>query len=169
MKQKYCTRSLGLALALAVFSASGYAADAPVILAPTNAAISIVISEAPPAPVAAIELSGMVIPETASAEWAEIKNHTYAARSEFLAGLTRLAARVDGQINALSANRTAQNASNRDFAILQMNSARVQFKNMGEAMNRATPENWDRLKEQVAQAWARTQKFYLLGNTSTTS
>ena len=110
----------------------------------------------------------MAVASIASAEWADIKDESYASRAAFFTGLARLAAKVDSQINALTVKRAANSTPNRDFAIMQMNSARSQLKFMGEELGKATPETWNRMKVKVGQAWARTQKFYALGTADTT-
>ena len=169
MKTNRCTLTLTTALVLATFSIPGYSASAPVILPPTNGVVSISISEAKPDAVAAFETLGRASTDTASAVWADIKDQTYASRSDFFAGLLRLEAKVENQIQALLDQRSVNKTANSDFVILQMQSARAHLKSTGEALTKATPETWDRMKDQVGQAWARTQKFYPLRKAGTTS
>ena len=169
MKTNRCTRTFTTALVLAVLSTWGYSASAPVILPPTNGVVTISISEPQPDAVAAIELAGMAGTDTASAVWADIKDQTYASRSEFFAGLLRLEAKVENQIQTLMDQRSVNKTANSDFVIMQMKSARAHLKSTGEALSKATPETWSRMKDQVGQAWARTQKFYTWGKASATS
>jgi len=102
--------------------------------------------------------------EVASTRWIDIKDYPYDSRAQFFAGLQKLEARVDAQIQELNAKRATMNSTvdtkNWDFAMKEMGDARAYLKSTAEETHNATPEIWNQQKDKVGQAWARTQEAY---------
>lgn len=109
----------------------------------------------------------------ASAKWDDIKDCSYDARAQFFVGLQRLEAKVDVQINELTAKRAAMSSSADtkawDFAMKEMGDARSYLKSVGKELEKASAETWDQQKNTVGGAWVRTQKAYDKVKASTTS
>ena len=174
MKTDLRPRHFIAALGLAVFSAAGYATTAPTgtILPPNNAVVTISVSDPAPGPSADLAFAATVEPAGDSTQWSEIKDETFAMRTVFIAGLKRLEAKLDAQIIELRARRALQNVAakpRRDIAIKQMGYARSYLQFLSGELNKATLGTWDEAKLKVGLAWARTQKFYAMGKSGTTS
>ena len=174
MKTNHCTHHFFAVLDLAAFFSLGLItpdALAGPVVPPSNAVVTISVSDAELGP--STVLAATARPASASAQWTDIKDQSYALRTRFIAGLRRLETKVDDQINELTVRRDAQkgtaDAQNGDFAIKQMGYARSYLKYMGDELTKATPGTWDEAKGKVGLAWARTQKFYWMGKSSTTS
>ncbi len=112
-------------------------------------------------------------PEVATAQWADIKDATYDQRAQFFTGLARLIAKVDLQVNELTAQRAAMtsaaNPTEWDFAMKEMINARAYLLASGKEMNTATSDSWDQQKEKVGVAWTRTQEAYAKVKSSVTN
>ena len=178
MQKNHRPHSLIAACGLAVLSALGSTArgdSAGVISAPSNAVVTISVSDPEPTPDSANPFASEATVSSAndSAQWSDIKDETYALRRLFIAGLRRLEARVDDQIGELTAQRaalgSAADTQTWDFAITQMGHARAYLKYVDAELNKATASTWDQAKAKVGQAWVMTQKYYTMGKSSTTS
>lgn len=175
MKTNHFTTLFSAILGLAAFSNAGCAekkeklSEAAMPLAPDVATTKTTVT--PPAPTAAAPTAPAVTPAPA-AQWSDIENDTYDTRAHFFPGLNQLEARVDAQVTELTAIRAAMkstiNTKDWDFAMKEMEDARIYLKSTGEDLGKANPETWDQLKEKVGQAWARTQAAYDKVKTSTT-
>ena len=119
-----------------------------------------------------IKVAVTVNPDVASAEWADIKDVTYDLRAQFFAGLKRLEAKVDAQMDELTAKRAAMNSTANthdwDFAMKEMGDAQSYLTSMGVELSKASPETWDQVKDKVGKAWVRTQDAYAKVKSSTT-
>jgi len=106
-------------------------------------------------------------------QWLSLKDITYDQRARFFAGLKRMEAVVDGQINALTAKRAAMtsaaNTADWDFAMKELANARSYLKSTGEVLGKAPPETWNQEKDRVGQAWVRTQEAYAKVKSSMTN
>ena len=118
-------------------------------------------------------LAAPVTSEVATAQWTDIKDVTYDLRAQFFTGLTRLNAKVDLQVNELTAQRAAMtsaaNPTEWDFAMKEMINARAYLLASGKEMNSATSDSWDQQKEKVGVAWNRTQEAYAKVKSSVTN
>ena len=118
-------------------------------------------------------LAAAITPEVATAQWTDIKDLTYDLRGQFFTGLTHLNARVDLQVNELTAQRAAMtsaaNPNDWDFAMKEMINARAYLLASGKEMNTATSESWNQQKEKVGLAWTRTQEAYAKVKSSVTN
>lgn len=134
-------------------------------LAPAVTAIP--ASSAPDAPLVVVPA-----PAAANADWAHLKDLPHDRRSELLAGLPGLEARVDAQVNELNALRAAlppqTDTRDWDFSMKEVIDARGYLKSMNAEMARASRDTWDQQKDKVGVAWARTQDAYSKVKTSTT-
>jgi hypothetical protein len=126
-----------------------------------------------PGPNATVPAAAAAGPDVAFARWIDIKECTYDMRAQFFAGLSRLESRVDGQVKELTARRAAMNSTANtqdwDFAMKEMENARVLLRSTGEDLSKASPETWGQQKDKVGEAWVRTQEAYARVKSSTTS
>ncbi|MFT3867490.1 MAG: hypothetical protein QM715_03220 [Nibricoccus sp.] len=103
-------------------------------------------------------------PETATAQWDEIKTSTFDQREKYFAGLKKLSAIVDAQVDDLQAKRRM--LANRsetvdwDLAIKEFLTTRDYFKSLSRDATKATVNDWDQTKEKVTQAWTQAQSAY---------
>lgn len=136
---------------------------------PTNVVLTIVVGEsAPVAPsVGAATLTGTDI------SWNDIKDYTMEMRSQFLAGLQRMEARLSIQYSELTAKRAAvkstTSAKNLDQALNELSSAQFFLKTMGELLSRTTPQAWEQQKAKVGLVWMKSQEAYFKGKNHPTS
>lgn len=111
--------------------------------------------------------------ETASAQWSDIKDHTYEKRPEFFAGLKRLETKLEGQIRELVAKRATMtgitDTREWDFAMKQLESAQSYLKSVGAEATKASRETWDQAKDKVGRAWDSAQDAYGKVKSSTTT
>jgi hypothetical protein len=132
---------------------------------PAPVVTAIPASSAPGAPLVAV-------PAVSAGDWADLKHLTHDRRSELLAGLPGLEARVEAQVSELQALRAALPAQTDtrdwDFSMKEMLDARGYLKSMNAEMAKASRETWDEQKDKVGVAWARTQDAYSKVKTSTT-
>ena len=163
-------------LSLAAFSSLGSAEKAPgaeVASPPAKNVETSTATTATAGPTAAVQVAITAGPDAASARWIDIKDCTYDMRAQFFAGLSRLEARVDGELKELVAKRATMKGTTDtkawDFAMKEMGNARSYLKSMGEELSKATPETWDQQKDKVGQAWVRTQEAFSNVKSSTTS
>jgi hypothetical protein len=143
----------------------------PAVLAPPTKAV-ITITVTPPPTIGFLPLA---TPSAAmgDADWANIKNYTYAQRTLLLAGLAGVQARVDAQIAELRVKRATMTPPTRtadwDFAMQEMLNARAYLRAMSWELAKATPETWTQQRERVGEAWVRTQNAYGRVRASTTT
>ena len=165
MKTNRFTNLATAALGFAAFSTAGCAEKEPSAVASLPPAKEETGRAVPPAVAPS--------PDVASAQWSDIQNCPYETRNQFFAGLTRLQARVDGQIRELMAKRATMDGKTStqdwDFAMKEMENARTNLKSMGEELHKASPETWDQQKDKVGRAWVRAQEAYGKVKSSTTS
>lgn len=111
--------------------------------------------------------------EAASAQWSDIKDHSYDKRPEFFAGLQRLEAKLEAQIRELVAKRATMtgitDTREWDFAMKQLESAQSYLKSVGAEATKASRETWDQAKDRVGRAWVSTQDAYGKVKSSTTT
>lgn len=176
MKANRFTNLIIAAFGLAAFSTAGCAekekiSEAP--LPPAKDVAKTTTTTAVPEPATTVKVAITASPEVASANWTDIKNCTYDMRGQFFAGLKLLKAKVDDQINELTAKRATMKGATEtqdwDFAMKEMVDARSALKSIAEDLSKATPETWDQGKDKVGQAWVRTQDAYGKVKSSTTS
>jgi len=106
------------------------------------------------------------------ASWDEIKSLGFSKRVEFEAGGARLLAKVEAQVGELKAKRASMKADPTawDFAMKEMEDARVYFESMLAEVKAATIEStWSDRKEKSGLAWERTQIAFRKVKSSTTS
>lgn len=157
-------------LSLAAFFAAGCPKKTPpVVMAGRISAdntLPAVATQATFQPVATAEAN------VASTRWIDLKDYTYDNRAQFFAGLEKLEAQVDEQIQELNAKRATLNSTvdtkDWDFAMKEMGDARVYLKSTGEELRKADPETWNQRKDKVGRAWMRTQDAYGKVKASTT-
>ena len=161
MKTKTLLCSLATLVSLCAFSTAGCAEKEKVVTAP------------PSAPAKDVTVVPAAAPDVSTASWADIKDYTFDQREQFFAGLKRLQARVDAQVDELTARRAAMTSKTDtkdwDFAMKEMGDSRSYLKGMGDEIAKATPETWDQEKDKVNHAWVRTQDAYDKVKSSTTS
>jgi len=110
--------------------------------------------------------------DSAPAKWSDIKDCTYDARAQFIAGLKRLEGRVDAEVRELTTQRAAMKSSTDtkdwDFAMKEMMESQTYLNSMNEELSKVTPETWDQEKDAVDKAWKRTQEAYDAVKSATT-
>lgn len=163
-----CFNNLGVAaLVFGTFALSGYTA-AP--LPPTTATVAITVEETGPA--GPVESTAMVSADSAPNGWSDIKDYTPEKRSQFLAGLQKMEAKVNAQLNELAAKRSGlKDTAKRkglDQALNELSEARFFLKTMGEGLNRTTAQTWEQMKAKVGLAWTKSQEAYAKTLTGTT-
>lgn len=111
--------------------------------------------------------------EATSAQWADIKDHSFEKRPEFFAGLKRLEAKLEAQIRELVAKRATMtgitDTREWDFAMKELESAQSYLKSVGAEATKASRETWDQAKDRVGRAWVSTQDAYGKVKSSTTT
>jgi len=109
----------------------------------------------------------------AGVQWTDVKDASFALRDQLLQDLTKLQAKVDGQVTELTSRRATLaptvNTDAWDFAMKEMDSSRTGLQSSIEGLNKATRETWDQEKDKVGIAWTRTQDAYAKVIASTTS
>ncbi len=141
--------------------------------APSNATLTLAVSDDAPALGGPFMLSSVSVAEVTSAQWTDIKDITYENRQSFFSGLKRLQAKVDFQINELVAKRATMDGivetQDWDFAMKEMENSRSYLRSMGEEATSANVDTWNQIKAKVEQAWLRTQAAYgkVKGSTTT--
>jgi hypothetical protein len=122
-------------------------------------------------PAVLIGPAASVAPDTGSESWADIENLTFDQRAAFVAGLTGLVAKLDGQIGALNAKRSTMTTGTADwdFAMKEVNAARAYLVGLEPEVSSASPETWGEEKDRVGGAWRRAQDACDKVRMSTTS
>ena len=114
----------------------------------------------------------MPSPEPAPAEtapapeagWDNIKALTYDQRADFTTGLALLQKRLELQVASLKTKRenlpSTQDPAAFDFDLKALGTARTRFLSASTDLGKATPQNWNQLKERVGAAWENVQDAY---------
>ncbi len=162
MKTKYLSPLLAATFALASVISAGCAEKE------AQSAASV-----PPAKTEVPVAAAPEVTNAAPANWSDIKDATFDQRDLFFGGLKRLEARVDEEINELTAKRATMKGTTGtkdwDFAMKEMINARSTLISTGEVLAKAGPETWAEQKERVGQAWVRTQDAFAQVKSSTTT
>jgi hypothetical protein len=175
MKTNRFINLVTMAFSLAAFSTAGCTAkekstEAPA--PPAKDAAAATVTTTMPGPTMTDQVAATANPD-AAAKWSDLKDYTYDQRAQFFAGLSRLEARVDEQVDELTVKRGAMKSTTDtkdwDFAMKEMEDARSALHSIGTELSQATPETWNQEKDKVGQAWVRTQVAYDKVKSSTTS
>lgn len=176
MKTNRLINIFTVAFGFAAFSTAGCTKEDNIAATPAPPAKDTVVAPVTtvvPAPAITVQVPVAASPDVASAQWSTIKDATYDTRADFFVGLKALEARVNDQINELTAKRGAMtstaNTKDWDFAMKEMGDSRAYLKDMGDELRKASPENWNEDKDRVGQAWVRTQEAYDKVKHSTTT
>ncbi len=92
--------------------------------------------------------------------WSDIKGDHYDQRAHFSRGVDKMLAKLDEQIRALKAKRTAMttDTSDWDFNMKEVDDSRVLLTGLISDLAQATtPETWTDVKEKIGDAWKRSQ------------
>jgi len=92
--------------------------------------------------------------------WSDIKGDAFDQRDHFVAGASRLAAKLDEQIQELRAKRGAMTTDTKewDFSMKEVENCRVLLTGrIGELAPATTPETWADVKDKIGEAWKRSQ------------
>jgi hypothetical protein len=94
--------------------------------------------------------------------WGQIRDHPFAQRGEFMAGLSRFDAQMEKSITQLKARRTAFTGDPNawDSEMKRLDDAHAHLKFTSSELAKATAANWDERKERVSTAWERLQSAY---------
>jgi hypothetical protein len=120
----------------------------------------------------AIEAAATAAAVTASDSWDLVKDYTYDQRGAFAAGLGHMIERMDAAIVRLQARRTTlpqTSVKDWDFAMKELDDARSDLRFQVNALDKATPDTWNDVKDTLAQAWQRTKDAFDKVRTSTTT
>ena len=149
--------------AVAAFCVRVFGAENPAnpVLPPSDAMVQINVGDGASGP---SRISGTENPANTmigSALWIDIKDIDYSRRAAFFAGLNRLEAHANAQLNEVGSQRAAMKNSldskSLDLILEELNFARLRLKFASEASRAATPDTWNEQKEKVGQAWAQMQ------------
>jgi hypothetical protein len=98
------------------------------------------------------------------AKWSDIQDLTYEKRADFMAGLSLLQKRLERQLAGLKTKRenlpATEDPEAFDFNLEVLRTARTRFLSASTDIGKATPENWNQLKERVGSAWEKVQDSY---------
>jgi hypothetical protein len=115
----------------------------------------------------------VAVPEqTADQAWSELKNDTYDQRAHFSTGVNRLSARLDEQIRVLKAKRAGMTTDLKDwdFAMKGVEDSRALLTSRMVELGKAdTPESWISARDNLGDAWVRSQQAVDKMNTTVTS
>jgi hypothetical protein len=92
--------------------------------------------------------------------WSDIKGDTYDQRAHFASGVQRLSAKLDEQIQELRTKRAAMTTDTKDwdFDMKEVENSRALLTGRIEGLAGATtPEAWADAKDQIGEAWKRSQ------------
>lgn len=95
-----------------------------------------------------------------SRTWSDIRNDTYPQRAHFTEGVNRLSAYLDHEISVLKAKRAGMTTDTKDwdFAMKEVLESRdYMTSRMDELAKAATEDTWNDAKQNVAEAWKRSQ------------
>jgi hypothetical protein len=143
------------------------AATPTMALTPTPASGSLAITLPLPGPVAT---PASTLPAS-QATWSDMEVLTYEQRSQFVADLSGLVRKLDGQIGSLNAKRAAMTADTKDWdiAMMDVTAARAYLAGLVSEVSRASPDTWAQEKDRVGEAWQKAEEACDKVRTSTTS
>jgi len=113
-----------------------------------------------------------VAEQTADQAWSYLKDSTYDQRDQFLAGVNRLSARLDDQIRALRAKRAGMSTDTKDwdFAMKDVDESRsLLTSRITELKQTNTPETWLSARDNIGDAWKRSEDAVDKMHTTVTS
>lgn len=95
---------------------------------------------------------------TPSDSWNELSTYTYERRGEFNSSLNAMSAKVDAEIATLKSKTTSGgNADNKQEALKEVQEAKADFDGKAAALGRASQQQWNEARDEVAQSWQRLQ------------
>jgi hypothetical protein len=149
-------------------SAQASTATPTEVLAPTPDPGSLAITLPLPGPVAARAANTL---PAAQASWSDMETLTYEQRSQFVADLAGLVAKLDDQIGSLNAKRAAMTTDTKDWdiAMMDVTAARAYLAGLAGEVSRASPDTWGQEKDRVGAAWQKAEDACDKVRTSTTS
>lgn len=164
MKTNRFKNLVAAAFCLVAFSTAGCAEKDKTSNASIPSENKVTANTAKDEPTTTVRMTATASSDVTSVRWIDIKDCTYDSRASFFTGLKQLEAKVDGQIDELTAKRSAMkgdaNTKDWDFAMKEMLDARSSLKSVGEELSKASAETWNQQKDTVGQAWVRTQDAY---------
>jgi len=92
--------------------------------------------------------------------WADIRNDGYPERAHFTEGVNRLSAWLDHEISVLKAKRAGMTTDTKDwdFAMKEVLDSREYLTSRMEELAKCTTEDtWKDAKDNVGEAWKRSQ------------
>jgi hypothetical protein len=92
--------------------------------------------------------------------WADIRNDGYPERAHFTEGVNRLSAWLDHEISVLKAKRAGMTTDTKDwdFAMKEVLESREYMTSRMEELAKATTEEtWNSAKDNIGEAWKRSQ------------
>jgi hypothetical protein len=113
-----------------------------------------------------------VAEQTADQAWSYLKDNTYDQRDQFLSGVNRLSARLDDQIRALRAKRAgmSKDTTDWDFAMKDVDESRsLLTSRITELKATNTPETWLSARDNIGDAWKRSEDAVDKMHTTVTS
>lgn len=100
---------------------------------------------------ASISASNASSTQPSSTNWNELRSYGYEQRGEFNSALNAMSARVDAEISQLR-------SSGNQNAVQQVERAKQNFDEKSAALARASQDNWNRARDEAAQAWQNLQQ-----------
>jgi len=104
--------------------------------------------------------------------WTDIERDTYDLRAHFAGGVAKMSARLDDQIRVLRAKRAAMTTDTKDWDLDMkgVDAARsLLTSRMDELSKTNTPEDWASAKDNIRDAWERSQQAVDKMNTTVTT
>jgi Skp family chaperone for outer membrane proteins len=92
-----------------------------------------------------------------SASWNELRSYTFERRGEFNSSLNAMSSKVDAEIATLKSKASGANADNKQEALKEVQKAKAEFDGKAAALGRASQQQWEESREEVAEAWERLQ------------
>jgi hypothetical protein len=107
----------------------------------------------------------------AQTSWTDMETLTFEQRSQFLADLSLLLAKLDSQIGSLTAKRAAMTTDTKDWdiAMMDVTTARAYLAGLASEVSQASPDTWAQEKDRVGTAWQKAEDACDRVRTSTTS
>jgi hypothetical protein len=104
--------------------------------------------------------------------WDSVKDYAYEKREDFAAGLDRMTAKRDAEIQAMNAQLTGlpeATAKQREHAVKEYNEARTYLKSQLEHLRTGTADTWAATKEKAAASWQAVEAAFEKVKSSPTS
>lgn len=95
--------------------------------------------------------------------WEQVKDATYDERANFRASMNRMAERIDTKLEDWNAKRSTLSEDTRkawDRGVTEVREARAKLTEELDDLGEATANNWEKAKEEVAQAWRNLENAY---------